>query len=253
MPEALAALATDPAVHRQALVTGNLEPIARRKLAAAGIGDRFAPGQGGFGSDAEDRAELPAIARARAGGWARERTVVIGDTPRDIACARADGVRVIAIATGPFGAADLAGADAVVDDARAVLPVLADWAATGLTTSAEPPPRRTGSAAASIRPPGRNSIPVAAPISAGALNVCPFAASAVAVAVEERLLGRRRRVRVGRRRRRVALARARVGDRLAAACCPKSIRSVRIWSTVVMIVAPPGEPTARNGRPLRST
>ena len=131
MPEALAALATDPAVYRQALVTGNLEAIARRKLAAAGIGDRFAPGQGGFGSDAEERGELPAIARARAGGWARERTVVIGDTPRDIACARADRVRVIAIATGPFGAEDLAGADAVVDDARAVLPVLADWAATG--------------------------------------------------------------------------------------------------------------------------
>jgi len=129
VPEALTTLATDPAVFRQALVTGNLEPIARRKLAAAGIGDHFAPGQGGFGSDAEDRAALPAIARARAGGWARERTVVIGDTPRDIACARADRVRVLAVATGPFTAPDLAGADAVVDDARAALPVLADWAA----------------------------------------------------------------------------------------------------------------------------
>jgi phosphoglycolate phosphatase len=127
VPEALAALAPE---HRQALVTGNLEPIARRKLARAGIGHHFPAGQGGFGSDAEDRAELPAIARARAGGWARERTVVIGDTPRDIACARADGVRVIAIATGPFSAEALADADAVVDGAGAVLPVLADWAAT---------------------------------------------------------------------------------------------------------------------------
>ena len=54
---------------------------------------------------------------------------MIGDTPRDIACARVDRVRVIAVATGPFGAEALAGADAVVDDARAVLPVLADWAA----------------------------------------------------------------------------------------------------------------------------
>ena len=130
VPEALAAVVGEPAVYRQALVTGNLEAIARRKLAAAGIGGFFAEGQGGFGSDAEDRAALPAVARARAGGWARERTVVIGDTPRDIACARADGVRVIAIATGPFAAEALAGADAVVDDARAVLPVLADWAAT---------------------------------------------------------------------------------------------------------------------------
>jgi phosphoglycolate phosphatase-like HAD superfamily hydrolase len=74
------------------------------------------------------RARLPAIARGRAGEWPRERTVVIGDTPRDIACARADDVRVIAVATGPFGVEELADADAVVDDARALLPVLSDWA-----------------------------------------------------------------------------------------------------------------------------
>ena len=34
---------------------------------------------------------------------------------------------------------------------------------------------------------------------------------------------------------------------------PKSRRLTRICSTVVMIVAPPGEPSARNGLPLRST
>ena len=131
VPEALEALAGDPETYRQALVTGNLEAIARRKLASAGLGHHFPLGQGGFGSDAEDRAALPAVARARAGGWARERTVVIGDTPRDIACARADRVRVIAVATGPFSPEALADADAVVDGVRAVLPVLADWAATG--------------------------------------------------------------------------------------------------------------------------
>jgi phosphoglycolate phosphatase len=130
VPAALDAVAAEPAVYRQALVTGNLEPIARRKLERAGLGHHFAAGQGGFGSDAEDRSDLPAVARARAGGWARERTVVIGDTPRDIACARADGVRVIAVATGPFAAEALADADAVVDGATAVLPVLRDWAAT---------------------------------------------------------------------------------------------------------------------------
>jgi phosphoglycolate phosphatase-like HAD superfamily hydrolase len=128
VPEALAALAADPGTYRLALLTGNLEPVARRKLASAGIGHYFAPGQGGFGSDAEDRAELPAVARARAGDWPRERTVVIGDTPRDIACARAGGVRVIAVATGPFPAEALADADAVVDGVRAALPVLADFA-----------------------------------------------------------------------------------------------------------------------------
>ena len=60
--------------------------------------------------------------------WPRERTVVIGDTPRDIACARADGVRVAAVATGPFAVEALADADAVADDARSLLPVLEDWA-----------------------------------------------------------------------------------------------------------------------------
>ena len=112
---------------RLSLVTGNLEPVARLKLARAGIGGYFEPGQGGFGSDHASRAELPPIARARAGDWPRDRTVVIGDTPRDIACARADDVRVVAVATGPFAVEALADADAVIDDAHALLPVLEDY------------------------------------------------------------------------------------------------------------------------------
>jgi phosphoglycolate phosphatase len=120
VPEVLGELAARADV-RQSLVTGNLEPIARLKLRAAGIGHHFADGQGGFGSDSEDRAELPGIARRRAGGHAPDDTVVIGDTPRDIACARADGVRVIAVTTGPFDAEALRGADAVCADAREVL------------------------------------------------------------------------------------------------------------------------------------
>ncbi len=100
-----------------ALLTGNYEPVAHLKLARAGIGKWFPSGQGAFGSDSEDRAALPAIARRRAarGGVAypRARTIVIGDTPRDIACARADGVRCIAVATGQFGVDELVDADAV--------------------------------------------------------------------------------------------------------------------------------------------
>jgi len=68
------------------------------------------------------RSPAPAPATGR-----RDRTVVIGDTPRDIACARADRVRVAAVATGPFAVEALADADAVVDDARALLPVLEDY------------------------------------------------------------------------------------------------------------------------------
>ena len=113
------------------LITGNLEQIAELKLERAGIGHRFAHGVGGFGSDSEDRTDLPAIARRRAGlrtaPFAREATVVVGDTPLDIACARADRLRVIAIATGPYRARELDGADAVVADARALGRELEAW------------------------------------------------------------------------------------------------------------------------------
>ena len=99
------------------LVTGNYEPVGRLKLSRAGLGPHFPSGQGGFGSDSEDRAALPGIARKRAGhdgvSYPRRRTVVIGDTPRDIACARADELRCIAVTTGPFPAAELTGADGV--------------------------------------------------------------------------------------------------------------------------------------------
>jgi phosphoglycolate phosphatase len=113
---------------RLSLVTGNLETVARLKLKRAGLGGFFAAGQGGFGSDAEDRIALPAIARRRAGAngapYPRERTVVVGDTPNDIACARADGLRCVAVATGPYGAGELGAADDVVaglDELPAVL------------------------------------------------------------------------------------------------------------------------------------
>jgi phosphoglycolate phosphatase-like HAD superfamily hydrolase len=110
-----------------ALLTGNYEAIARLKLRRAGIGRFFPSGQGGFGSDHEQRTELPRIARRRAGDgepWPRERTVVIGDTPRDIACARADRVRIVAVATGPYGPDELRGADAVARDARELADLL---------------------------------------------------------------------------------------------------------------------------------
>ena len=110
------------------LVTGNLEAIARLKLKRAGIGHHFAQGQGGFGSDHEDRTELPLVARRRAGSWAhpypREETTVIGDTPLDIACAHADGVRCVAVTTGPYREDDLRDAEVVVHSARELAAVL---------------------------------------------------------------------------------------------------------------------------------
>jgi phosphoglycolate phosphatase len=139
MSEVLAALAD--CGHVLSLVTGNFEPIARLKLRRAGIGTHFAAGQGGFGSDSEDRAALPAVARRRAGRrcappegpCARAETIVVGDTPRDIACAQADGVRCVAITTGPFRADQLQGADAVVETPRQLAAAIAALASEGAT------------------------------------------------------------------------------------------------------------------------
>ena len=125
IPDLLSRLAARDGV-TLGLLTGNFEPVARLKLRRAGIGRWFAPGFGAFGSDSEDRAALPAIARRRGPERAgapvpREQTIVIGDTPRDIACARADEVRVVAVTTGQYGPDELAGADAVASDAAELL------------------------------------------------------------------------------------------------------------------------------------
>lgn len=128
IPELLEWLAAQPGV-RLGLLTGNYEPVARLKLRHAGLGAHFRSGQGAFGSDSEDRTMLPAIARRRAGTLGsphpRRRTVVIGDTPRDIACARADAVRCVAVATGPFSADELREADLVVGGAEELRVALA--------------------------------------------------------------------------------------------------------------------------------
>jgi phosphoglycolate phosphatase len=130
IPGVLDWLAAQPGV-RLALVTGNYEPVARLKLQRAGLGDWFSAGQGAFASDAEDRTALPTIARGRAGAagvpFPRDRTVVIGDTPRDIACARADELACIAVTTGPFGADQLTGADALARDSSELRRELLAW------------------------------------------------------------------------------------------------------------------------------
>jgi phosphoglycolate phosphatase-like HAD superfamily hydrolase len=98
-----------PRIEHRALLTGNPEPIARARMERIGLADLFPPGQGAFGCEAEDRAELIAIARRKAGGWPSEQTVAVGDTPADIEGARAAGIQVIG-----FGS-DLEGADAVIE------------------------------------------------------------------------------------------------------------------------------------------
>ena len=115
-----------------ALLTGNLEPIARAKMDRAGLGGWFPAGGGAFGSDHESRDALVPIALGRAGcgagdGDGRDVVVVVGDTPRDIACARAGRARCVAVATGSYAAGDLAGADAVAADLAGAAHVLEEW------------------------------------------------------------------------------------------------------------------------------
>lgn len=93
------------------LGTGNVERGARIKLSRVGLADAFA--FGGFGCDAEDRGELIRIGAERGAarlGVARAacRVVVIGDTERDVAAARAVGAEAFAVATGTIGRKDLA-------------------------------------------------------------------------------------------------------------------------------------------------
>jgi phosphoglycolate phosphatase-like HAD superfamily hydrolase len=102
------------------LVTGNLEEGARRKLAAAAVRAPFEVG--GYGSDAEHRDELPPVALRRAaerGLRFEPREVwVVGDTPADIRCGRASGLRTLAVATGRHDPGTLRehGADVVFGD-----------------------------------------------------------------------------------------------------------------------------------------
>lgn len=113
-----------------ALLTGNTTGMARIKLGHFGIAERFA--FGAFGEEAPDRNALARIAvqRAAAGyGVPPGRCVVIGDTELDIACARAAGAPVIAVATGVRKRAELAAhrPDLLLDDLTQPADVLA-WA-----------------------------------------------------------------------------------------------------------------------------
>jgi phosphoglycolate phosphatase-like HAD superfamily hydrolase len=87
------------------LLTGNYAIAAQLKLEAFGIWQYFRIGA--YGSDAADRNALVPIAQERTRillghDVPPQRTFVIGDTPRDIACARAHNAWAIAVATGNY-------------------------------------------------------------------------------------------------------------------------------------------------------
>ena len=92
------------------LLTGNFVTGAQLKLESFGILHYFRIGA--YGSDSEDRKALVPVAQLRARQFcvtfiAPERTFVIGDTPRDIECAKAHDVKAVAVATGNYSLDDL--------------------------------------------------------------------------------------------------------------------------------------------------
>ncbi|WP_420642699.1 HAD family hydrolase [Candidatus Leptofilum sp.] len=94
------------------LLTGNAQLTAPLKLTAAGL-DPLLFKVGAYGSDALDRNELPAIGMARAnqltgGNFNGNNTIIIGDTPADILCARAGRATAVAVASGWHAASTLA-------------------------------------------------------------------------------------------------------------------------------------------------
>lgn len=80
------------------LLTGNIEAGARVKLEHYGLWDAFE--FGAYGSDDKVRANLVLIGVARSGLESNTGVVVIGDTPADIASAKAHNAVSIAVATG---------------------------------------------------------------------------------------------------------------------------------------------------------
>lgn len=108
------------------LITGNVRDTVAFKLRAAGYEpDWFAVGA--YGSESPDRSEVAALAverAARAAGQALHpaQAVIVGDTPADIACARAVGARAVAVTTGFASREELAaaGPDHLLDDLSAL-------------------------------------------------------------------------------------------------------------------------------------
>lgn len=105
------------ALHRRedcvlGLLTGNIVRGAELKLTHYGVWDYFE--FGAFADDHVDRNKLGPVAHARAVekhgiSFEAEDVFVLGDTPRDIDCARAAGFVAVAIATGSYTKDQLAG------------------------------------------------------------------------------------------------------------------------------------------------
>jgi phosphoglycolate phosphatase len=104
--EDLLNLIEEESIFQTGLITGNINQNAYLKLKSHKL-DRYFP-FGGFGDDFEDRNHLPEIAIKRANLYSgnniynNNNTLIIGDTWRDISCAKNSGIKSCAVATGYY-------------------------------------------------------------------------------------------------------------------------------------------------------
>jgi phosphoglycolate phosphatase-like HAD superfamily hydrolase len=112
----------------QSVLTGNTAANAAVKLRAFELDQWIDLSIGAFGSDHPERNRLVPVALERAGGrYSGDEVWVVGDTPHDLACARAGGVRCLLVGTGRVPLSELVdiGADAVLADLSEVDAVVA--------------------------------------------------------------------------------------------------------------------------------
>ncbi|WP_331732231.1 haloacid dehalogenase-like hydrolase [Streptomyces sp. NBC_00989] len=104
---------------RQTVVSGNIRAVAELKLQVFGLDAPILWELGAYGEDHDVRADLVDLSLHRAHTAAAD-AVLIGDTPADVEGAHANGVRVIAVATGRSDEAALreAGAEVVLPGLR---------------------------------------------------------------------------------------------------------------------------------------
>jgi len=92
------------------VLTGNYEKIAWHKLELVGLRDFFSFGL--FGHEAEDRNSLAKLVLGKAKlhfhkDFLSKNIIFVGDTPKDIACAREIDAKVIAVTTGKYAKKEL--------------------------------------------------------------------------------------------------------------------------------------------------
>lgn len=141
VPELLAELSSQP-TSTIGLLTGNISGGAASKMRHFGLSHYFQ--FGAYGCDHADRNLLGPIALERASQHAArsfrpDEIWVIGDTPKDIHCAKAIGARCLAVATGRYTVEELqlAGADVSVPNLRLALPFLSTAASSAAKVVSE--------------------------------------------------------------------------------------------------------------------